>query len=105
MCMGCKCGKPNDDHGNPWNITYLKLVKSKIAGDVPSVMATLQNMCDTYSAMCAAGTTDVSYGDDDNNSSPSSATPPTADKGDGPGTIPNDPNYLRNTMQYVKQPS
>lgn len=106
MCMNCGCDLPNDDHGNPANITYTDVLKAMVAGGVSNITQTLQNMCDTYSKMLGTGKSDLrdDYdGDDDKGIA--SASMPTADKGDGPGTVPNDPNYLRNSTQYVKQPN
>lgn len=34
MCMTCGCGKPNDDHGNPANITLDQLKKAAQAANI-----------------------------------------------------------------------
>lgn len=96
MCLSCGCCLPNDDHGNTANITYTDLLKAMVAGKVPSPAQTIQNMVDCYQKMCDARTSDISYDDDDGKMD--------ADKGDGPGTVPNDPDYLRNNTQYINRP-
>lgn len=90
MCLSCGCCLPNDDHGDIGNITYTKLLKAMIAGKVASPAQTIANMLDCYQKMNASGSSDSRDGTMD------------ADKGDGPGTVPNDPNYLKNNMEYVK---
>jgi hypothetical protein len=34
MCMTCGCGKPNDDMGDPVNITYERLQAAAQAADI-----------------------------------------------------------------------
>ncbi len=34
MCLSCGCGEPNEDHGDPRNITMQKLEEAAQAGDI-----------------------------------------------------------------------
>ncbi len=34
MCMSCGCGKPNEDHGNPDNITLEDLKRAARAANI-----------------------------------------------------------------------
>ena len=109
MCLSCGCCLPNDDHGNMANITMTKLLKAMVAGKVSSPRQTIQNMMDCYSQIMDAKTTDIPDRDDDDYQQGGSTYDATGklldvDKGDGPGTVPNDPNYLKNNLQVVNRP-
>jgi hypothetical protein len=34
MCLSCGCGEPNENHGDPRNITMQKLEEAAQAGDI-----------------------------------------------------------------------
>jgi hypothetical protein len=34
MCLSCGCSEPNEDHGDPRNITMQKLEEAAQAGDI-----------------------------------------------------------------------
>jgi hypothetical protein len=103
MCLSCGCCLPNDDHGNMANITYTKLLKAMVAGKVTSPAQTIANMMTCYEQMQSSGDADPSDNDDDDSYQPPYGNI-DADKGDGPGTVPNDPNYLKNNTQYITRP-
>ncbi|HEX5591443.1 MAG TPA: hypothetical protein VFX65_14215 [Candidatus Limnocylindrales bacterium] len=46
MCMNCGCGKPDDEHGNPANITAAELRKAGAANG-QSLRTSAQNILDT----------------------------------------------------------
>jgi len=86
------------------NITYTKLLKAMVAGKVESPAQAIKNMADCYQQMCDAGTADYPDRDSDDDSYQPPYGKIDVDKGDGPGTVPNDPNYLKNNTQYVNRP-
>lgn len=45
MCASCGCGKPNDDHGNPANITLTDIERAATAAGITPTQAA-QNMQD-----------------------------------------------------------
>lgn len=48
MCWNCGCMKPDDDHGNPDNITTATVVKAGKAGGNKNVKAVMETMVKTY---------------------------------------------------------
>ena len=50
MCLNCGCGKPDDDHGNPANITADDLHRAGAANG-QSLRTSAQNILDTVDAM------------------------------------------------------
>ena len=54
MCMNCGCGQPNEDHGNPANITAQDLQR---AGDAngQSLRESAQHIIETVEQMDASG--------------------------------------------------
>lgn len=54
MCMNCGCGQPNEDHGNPANITAQDLRR---AGDAngQSLRESAQHIVETIEQMDAPG--------------------------------------------------
>jgi hypothetical protein len=56
MCMNCGCGQPNEDHGNPANITAQDLQR---AGDAngQSLRESAQHIVETVELMNAPGRT------------------------------------------------
>lgn len=48
MCWNCGCMNPDDDHGNPNNITTETLRRAAQAGGQKSVHEVIQNMNDCH---------------------------------------------------------
>ncbi len=48
MCWNCGCMKPDDDMGNPDNITTDRIRKAARAGGTKTVKDTFENMKKTY---------------------------------------------------------
>lgn len=106
---------PDNDHGNSYNITRSDILKAMVAGKVVDMGAVINNIEQTW-ASCVDpdfedhdGYLEPDADDDDkeyakHNGGVPQASAPTADKGDGPGTVPNDPNYLRNNTEYINRP-
>jgi hypothetical protein len=53
MCLSCGCGKPQEDHGNPANITLRDLEAAAKAGGVDPGQAA-KNIQKTYNEKVAA---------------------------------------------------
>lgn len=47
MCLSCRCGKPNDNHGNAANITMKDLREAAKAGGVKTAKQAAKNIVDT----------------------------------------------------------
>jgi len=54
MCMNCGCGRPNDDNGNPANITADDLRKAARAND-QSLRESAQHILETVELLDASG--------------------------------------------------
>ena len=54
MCMNCGCGKPNDDHGDEFNITQRDLDRAARAARISTDEAA-QNIMDYWRMMDASG--------------------------------------------------
>jgi hypothetical protein len=52
MCMNCGCGRPNDDNGNPANITAADLQKAARAND-QSLREAAQHILETVELLNA----------------------------------------------------
>lgn len=50
MCWNCGCMMPDNDMGNPDNITTAKLVKAGKAGGNKNIKDLMDNMVKTYQA-------------------------------------------------------
>jgi hypothetical protein len=50
MCWNCGCMKPDEDHGNPDNITTESLRKAGIAGGPDTIKKMMSNFNDIYKA-------------------------------------------------------
>ena len=50
MCWNCGCMKPDDDHGNPANITTESLRKAGRAGGPDTIKKMMSNFNDIYKA-------------------------------------------------------
>ena len=53
MCLNCGCGKPNEDHGNPANITADDLRRAGEAND-QSLRASAQRIVETVELLDAS---------------------------------------------------
>lgn len=54
MCLNCGCGKPNEDHGNPANITAGDLRRAGEAND-QSLRQSAQHIVETVGLLEASG--------------------------------------------------
>lgn len=50
MCWNCGCMQPDDDHGNPHNITTETLRKAQEAGGPETLHKLMNNMNEIYHA-------------------------------------------------------
>jgi hypothetical protein len=53
MCMNCGCGQPNEDHGNPANITAADLQRAGEAND-QSLRESAQHIIETVELLDAS---------------------------------------------------
>jgi hypothetical protein len=53
MCMNCGCGQPNDDHGEPANITASALVRAAAANG-QSLRESAQHIVETVELLDAS---------------------------------------------------
>jgi hypothetical protein len=53
MCMNCGCGQPNEDHGNPANITAEDLQRAGAAND-QSLRESAQHIIETVELLDAS---------------------------------------------------
>ena len=54
MCMNCGCGQPNEDHGNPANITADALERAGAANG-QSLRESAQHIIETVERLAASG--------------------------------------------------
>jgi hypothetical protein len=54
MCLNCGCGKPNEDHGNPANITADDLRRAGEANE-QSMRESAQHIVETVELLDASG--------------------------------------------------
>jgi hypothetical protein len=54
MCLNCGCGKPNEDHGNPANITADDLRRAAEANQ-QSLRESAQHIVETVALLDASG--------------------------------------------------
>jgi hypothetical protein len=54
MCLSCGCGEPNQDHGDPRNITMQKLEEAAQAGDTTPEQAA-QNIVEGLESRSSGG--------------------------------------------------
>ena len=58
MCMNCGCGRPNDDNGNPANITAAALQKAAEAND-QTLRESAQHILETVELLDGSRRTDT----------------------------------------------
>ena len=61
MCMNCGCGEPNEDHGNPANITASDLERAGGAND-QSMRESAQHILETVELLDASRRDDGGQG-------------------------------------------
>ena len=54
MCLSCGCGEPNEDHGDPRNITMQQLEEAAQAGDITPEQAA-QNIAEGLESTSSGG--------------------------------------------------